>query len=559
MPTQTFTAGTHQSFVVPPGIIEVQAEVYGGGTSATPTSGLGQPVTMPGGPDALKGHKVVGTYTTTPAETLDVNVGTYVSGVNASSDVRQGGTAVANRIIVAGAGGYLGTASLSPVQTFIDNNPTQVPTVGGAASGATPGAAGTSATFSNATDTDGSAGAVPGSGGIGGAGASEAARTSGGRTARATGGNGGSGYAGGGGGAALAKVVNTGTGNYAAYGMPGGHGSNFLGSGTSTSESNYSRVGHGLVILRWGADVNHAPNQPNILFPASGNVVDPTAAFDVRWTFTDQDVGDTQSRWTLQIREQGTVTPLLVDEDQSDADQAFTVAGGTLDLDKEYELQMQVWDSTATPSAATSWTPFSTSAPNGPPTITEPDPGDTITTGISDVTWLPEDGQQDAFEIQRIRDGSVVYSTGVIGDAAARSYPVPFSTNSVTESVRVAVRYGPYWSSAQNEVDVAWTPPATPTITVDDTTLSGAVRITVDNSNPGGGTPDTTSNDIYVRSVTSRIDPLRPVGGDGIRIATLVPVDGIYDDYAVAAGCEYEYRVEAVTATGAIATTDWEA
>ena len=106
-----FYTGSQQTFTIPPGVSQVTITAYGaqGGTVNLNQGGLGGSAT--------------GTLNVTPGDILYVNVGgtavnylggfngggngvgAYIEGGGGASDVRFGGTGLANRIIVAGGGG----------------------------------------------------------------------------------------------------------------------------------------------------------------------------------------------------------------------------------------------------------------------------------------------------------------------------------------------------------------------------------------------------------------------------------------------------------------------
>uniref|UniRef100_UPI002FE111F5 glycine-rich protein n=1 Tax=Rhabdothermincola sp. TaxID=2820405 RepID=UPI002FE111F5 len=121
---ETFTCtGAVQSWVVPAGVTEAVVDLYGaaGGDTTTSSGGLG--------------GRATATISVTPGETIQVNVGcrggdsqisapgaggfggggdggtryltfgTSGAGGGGASDIRQGGTSLAHRVVVAGGGG----------------------------------------------------------------------------------------------------------------------------------------------------------------------------------------------------------------------------------------------------------------------------------------------------------------------------------------------------------------------------------------------------------------------------------------------------------------------
>lgn len=229
--TVTFNCtGGQQTWVVPAGETSIQIEATG----------------ARGGGGGGLGAWVTGVYDVTPGETLYIRVGcqggSSAGGYNGggdngegyddngyggggASDVRQGGTAAANRIIVAGGGGGLGASS------------GKYGGDGGAPNGGNGGTNATRAGKGATTTTNGAGGS--GDYGNGGAGnASGIGGTGGGqRNAEDGGGGGGGGYRGGGGGGDC-------DGNCSAG---GGGGSSYVGSGTVTGYLSGVGTGHGVV------------------------------------------------------------------------------------------------------------------------------------------------------------------------------------------------------------------------------------------------------------------------------------------------------------------------
>lgn len=244
-------SGASQAFVVPPGVSQVTIECWGaqGGTAPANTT-------------RCLGGYVKGTFTVTPGETLTVYVGgkglpaaadgiQKVGGFNGggsgnsvavsgarfmgsgggASDVRRGGIALGNRMLVAGGGGG--------ASWFIDwgghggadtgeaggkfSSGAQTNTLAGGGTQLAGGAAGTSSVGGT---SNGAAGAL----GLGGGGAASA------------GGGGGGGYYGGGQGSAGTDGVSDGS---------GGGGSNFVGIGVNTITTQGVRQSDGLVTITW--------------------------------------------------------------------------------------------------------------------------------------------------------------------------------------------------------------------------------------------------------------------------------------------------------------------
>lgn len=260
MTVSTFNyTGATQSFVVPAGVTSIDVECWGAAG---------------GGRGTIPGGYAKGALAVTPGETLNLNVGgaginntgsgTVLGGWNGGgngpsgagsggggTDVRQGGTALGNRKIIAGGGGGQG------------KNTSTTTGLGGSGGGTTGG---------NGTDTTSSNGGKGGTQTAGGAGgynhaAADGSLGQGGHGVGPTngGGGGGGGYYGGGGGYEI--------GGY--WGPGGGGGSGYIGGVTSGTMNNSGSPGtnNGKIVLTY----HSAPTQPGAFTsPTAGQVVDDT-------------------------------------------------------------------------------------------------------------------------------------------------------------------------------------------------------------------------------------------------------------------------------------------
>lgn len=251
-----FTGGM-QTFVVPPGITNIQIECYGaqGGSSlgASPSAGG-------------NGGYAAGTLAVTPGQVLNIFVGGQGSvatggynggglggdlnagGGGGASDVRVGGITLADRVIVAGGGGGAGSEGCG-VGVFPGGN--------GGAGGGGIGFAGV-----NSPTGGGGAGGSVGAGGAAGAGCINFAGSPGtvpnggngqaiGCATTPGGGGGGGGFVngGGGGGGTLGNALCS--GNDKGGGGGGAGGSNNTGTLTNTSVAQGFNIGNGTVVINW--------------------------------------------------------------------------------------------------------------------------------------------------------------------------------------------------------------------------------------------------------------------------------------------------------------------
>jgi hypothetical protein len=532
MPATTliYTGGV-QDYVVPAGVTSLQVECWGA---------AGGPAGAGGAVGGLGGY-AKGNLAVTPGETLKCYVGGVgtngtAGGYNGggasvssgsggtgggASDVRQGGTALANRKIVAGGGGGGGSQSSA---------------ANGGAGGGTTGVNG-SPGFDNPSGYGrGGTQAAGGAGGTGGNGGSSAGTLGVGATNGGTnniGGAGGGGYYGGGSGA---------SGSVGAAGGGGG-GSSYVGGVTLTTTTAAQRAGSGQIVI---TALNANPNAPGALSPAGGAIIDRTIAQRFSWTFSDPDAGDTQSKYDLQYRLVGAGSWTTVTATTPNAFSDFAASALTAG---DYEWQARNYDAQGLVSPWSSSAFFTAATPPGAPTITAPLSGGTVGNDPSLVSWSAP--TQASYQLRKLADlagspdtGTIYYDSGEVVDAAARSQSLPFPVNNRWEHVQVRIKAGGLWSPWSSvRVDVSYTPPGTPTLVVTPSDAAASIDVAIANVDPPAVT-----NDLY-----------RRVAGDGtgIRIATGLALNSHYQDRTVASGVDYEYSARAVAANGTSATGDW--
>lgn len=298
---------------------------------------------------------------------------------------------------------------------------------------------------------------------------------------------------------------------------------------------------------------NVAPNAPAQTSPVGGATIDRTTVERFGWNFDDDDTDDSQSAFDLQIREQGT-TSLDVDVSEETTVEHWDLDGGTLAAG-DYEWRVRTYDALGAQGSWSGWEPFTAADPPAGPSITDPTSGGTIPTETYTVAWSAS--EQDDYQLRRVADDggspdttTVYFDTGTVSSSSARALAVDFPVNQRWEHVQLRVRRDGLWSDwASVRVEVDYTEPATPTLTVVEDAPSGAISILVDNPAPSGSQPSVDSNDLWRRLVDD--------GGDGIRIATGVPADGDHVDWAVASGTGYAYRARALGDNGVTAWSAW--
>ena len=301
-----------------------------------------------------------------------------------------------------------------------------------------------------------------------------------------------------------------------------------------------------------GPFANQPPNAPVLNSPISTTINrQVTNRFD--WTFSDDDDGDTQSEFTLQIREQGEAT-LDVDVTEETPTTHYDLPGGTLAAG-DYEWRVRTRDALGEQGPYSSWEPFTAEDPPAGPTITAPGNDETISTENYTVEWSA--AEQDDYQLRRVADdagspdtGTVYFDTGTVASSSTRSLSVEFPDNDRWEHIQLRVRRSGLWSPwASVRVEVSYTPPATPTAVVVADTPEGAIGVSADHPTPGTGEPDVVSMDVRRRNVGD--------SGSGIRIAAGVAPSGTHVDWTVASGKPYEFAVRAYGDNGTSVTSAW--
>jgi hypothetical protein len=471
-------------------------------------------------------------------ESLFVHCGSGPRGsYGVAADVRRGGDALANRIIVAGGGGSAGQVS---VET---SNGLQY---SGTGSPITLGAGSTSA--SNGTDATLTGPGYPGGTlGYGGDGDFQIAQGDG--TAFGTSGRGGDGYYGGGAGTVSVRAdVST-----SASAGGGGRGSSYTGAGTDAVVNLDARGGASIVKISWSI----APRPPNIpLLVSPINTAMISSGDDVlfQWVFSDPDAGATQSRWQLEAKPTG--GSVAVNKDVSSKATSWLETFTTFTVGN-WEWRVRTYDQTPLVSPWSAWEPFSVVTPATPPVITAPANGAVITLGTAAVNWSVTN--QDVYELRRVlaSDRTVLYTTGAVSNSTTRTHTLTFPDNHQSERIELRVRYNNVWSVwVAVNVSTDFLGPMTPTLVVTPYDDLGWITVAITSPAPTGGRPPSTGFDVWVRVISGRPEGRRPVApADGIRIVTTTAL--IYNDDAAASEVPYEYRVRAIASNQTSTWSEW--
>lgn len=187
------------------------------------------------------------------------------------------------------------------------------------------------------------------------------------------------------------------------------------------------------------------------------------------------------------------------------------------------------------------------------PTVTAPVDASTITGDSVLVTWTA--AEQTAFQVDLLIFGILVSSSGKVtgtGTSYLIGPPGSVLADGFSYSIKVWTwnNEGLRSDAVQKNITIDYIEPATPAVTVAPIPLKGIIRATIANPTPGGGQPAVDHNDVYRRLASD-------LSGSGIRIATLVANNGIYDDWTPTSRTEYSYRVIVYGNNGTQASSAW--
>jgi hypothetical protein len=297
---------------------------------------------------------------------------------------------------------------------------------------------------------------------------------------------------------------------------------------------------------------NVAPLAPTKVSPADGASLDPAQSQTFEYTFNDS--GDVQTANCYRYRKTtvGTWTGGTVWTATPYA--RFVIPGGSLGDANDYYVQVATKDASGTAGAwSNSWI-VTAAAVAGVPIITDPANGEAIATASQALTWTQTN--QDGYRARIVADLSgapdptdILWDSDVVEEAATRTVTLDLTAyNGTAVHLEVASRYGVAWSDyADVRVDVAFTAPHTPTVTLTANSAEGRIEISATHPAPDAGEPAATSMDIYAGTTSTY--------ADAIRIAAALAPDATFHWYGCASGVEYYVWVRANAADGTSATS----
>lgn len=301
-----------------------------------------------------------------------------------------------------------------------------------------------------------------------------------------------------------------------------------------------------------GLSLNQPPNKPPIVSPKNNNTVDRNKTTRLDWDFSDPDSGDSQSKFDARYRVVGTAT--WTDITTVTTNTFHDLAPGTLTVN-DYEWQVRTYDQANEVSVWSDLAYFTAADQPSGHSITDPVTGQTISEDSYTVHWSAS--QQTDYELRRVADNgagapdtaNVLYTTGEVASASARSRTLAFPTNNQDEHIQLRYKNeNGLWSTWDSiAVTVSYTTPPSPVVTAVGNDLSGYIAVAIDNPDPAAGEPSVTDNNLFRREEGSNV----------VKIAEGLVVDGTFNDYRVENRKNYEYQAQAVGDNGTTARSAW--
>ena len=314
----------------------------------------------------------------------------------------------------------------------------------------------------------------------------------------------------------------------------------------------------------------HPPTAATWVTPVDFAGADVGASLVLDWAFNDPYPSDTQGKYA--VRRQigaGTLYYWRASDSTWQTSETANVSATTSltlssgwgsDGDDNHKFAVKTWDSVDAVGVYSAELTVVPSAPDNP-TITTPTDSSTHVTSSLTAVWTVTSQTTYLVELLNAAGTSVLWSSGTQTSTSVRSQVIAYTLATATSykaRVTTAQLEGLVGTADTNSFSVAYTAPATPTLTVTANTPTGAITVAHANPTPTGSQPTVTSCDVFVRCTAGNYpDGDRPVGGNGIRIkASLTPgVDWI--DYAPASGRAYEYMVRAYGDNGTTTDSAW--
>jgi hypothetical protein len=193
---------------------------------------------------------------------------------------------------------------------------------------------------------------------------------------------------------------------------------------------------------------NVVPNAPTLAAPIGSVTIDYANVQRFSWVFSDDDIGDSQSKYELQYRVVGAGSWTTVTETTPNNFYDFAAATFTAN---NYEWQVRTYDALGLVGPWSSSSFFTAATAPSTLSITAPISNATVD-ALPTFTWSTP--TQTSYQIRRARDsagvidtGTLYYDSGEVVDVSTRSVPVVMETSPRWEWIQVRVKLAGIWGS----------------------------------------------------------------------------------------------------------------
>jgi hypothetical protein len=277
---------------------------------------------------------------------------------------------------------------------------------------------------------------------------------------------------------------------------------------------------------------NQAPTTPTNLSP---NAIpkDRAAVNRLSWQHNDANA-DPQAQFDLQWRLQGSPTWNTIS--QVSTNQYWdapvnTFPKGTI------EWQVRTYDQAGLSSPYSNVVTFSAGDKPANPTITSPLNNSVIAVANPTVQWSSV-GQTDYH--LKVFDSANTLVWESIKSSTNKAETVLYNlVNGAANRIEMAIKNADgLWSDFVTvNITVSYTQPPMATFSITKDSIRGFISLAIDNPTPSETQPDISFNDVYRRK--------KIIEQEWTRIATNIPLDGVYTDYTPSSNQEYEYMIRA--------------
>ncbi|MFE1630740.1 DNRLRE domain-containing protein [Brevibacillus reuszeri] len=277
---------------------------------------------------------------------------------------------------------------------------------------------------------------------------------------------------------------------------------------------------------------NVAPEAPTNLSPSGGAPIDRTSAKVFTWKHNDPNSNDPQSKFDLQWRQVGASTWNTVT--QTTPNQYWNAPANTFPRGN-IEWQVRTYDQAGLSGPYSNQATFFAGEKPADPTIIGP--SSPVPVARPTLEWSSYG--QTGYQVQVLNAArNTLWDSGEVSSLnKARTIGIDL-TNNTSYFLRVRIKNTDgLWSGwVERSITVSYTTPPTPILTITGKAQEGKMMISIQNPNPSGTEPNVTSNDLYRRELGQE---------EWTRIKVGIPRNGSYEDFTVASGITYEYKVRA--------------